>query len=386
MIGTRLPTIKKPTQLLKLYLARQYAKLYPKDLFVGVAGSVGKTTCVQACLAVLSQKYRTLTTKPNLDSLINIPTTLLRLTPKFKKVILEMGINCQEEMDFYLSLIQPKTVIVTKISYTKNEYLGGIDEIVEEESKLVKQLDFDGVAILNFDDPYCKKLAKETTGQIIYFGTDPRSCTVWAGNIKLEDFRTIFELNLGVERVRVNLPLLGSHQVYPVLAAAALGVVNHIPLTKIKLALESLEVLEHTMQMVVGPNGSIILDDTVNCSPADVDGAIDTLLQVSARRRILVLGEMRNLGEYSEVLHRQVAQKIFKEKIDLCFLGGGDAEIVASELKSLGFLDERVSNNLQSSQIVSRLLKTLGKGDVVLIKGARELRLDEVVKRIAKKN
>lgn len=384
-LKTKLTILKKPSQFLKIYLARHYAKLYSKDLFVGVGGSLGKTTCIQACEAVLSQKFKTLATQPNLDPALNIPLTLLRLTPKFKKVILEMGINYKEEMDFYLSLVQPKTVIVTKISYVNCADLGGIDEIVEEESKLIKQLDKSGIAILNFDDPYCKRLAKMCKGTVIYFGTDPENCTVWAGNIKVEEFSTTFELNLGVERVKVNLPLLGSHQVYPCLAAAALGIANDIPLTKIKLSLESLQGLEHRMQVVLGPNGSSILDDTINCSPACLDAAIDTLLQVSARRRILVLGQMPNLGKYSDFLHRQAAQKIFKEKIDLVFLGQGDAEIIATELKSLGFWEERISSNLQNAQIVSKLLKVLGKGDVVLIKGDRLLRLDEVVKRISKK-
>ena len=297
-----------------------------------------------------------------------------------------MGIDYKGEMDFYLSLVQPKTVIMTQISYVNCEDLGDIDEIVEEESKLIKQLDTSGVAILNFDDPQSKKLAKECQGSVIYYGSDPQNCTVWAGNIKIEDFRTSFELNLGVERVKVNLRLLGSHQVYSCLAAAALGIVNDIPLTKIKLSLESLQGLEHRMQVVLGPNGSTILDDTINCSPADLDAAIDTLLQVNARRRILVLGQMPNLGKYSDFLHRQAAQKIFKEKIDLVYLGQGDAEIIGEELKSLGFWEERISSNLQNSQIVSKLLKTLGKGDAVLIKGDRLLRLDEVVKRISKKS
>ena len=383
---TKLTIFKKPTQLLKIYLARYYAKLYSKDLFVGVGGSVGQTTCVQSCEAVLSQKFKTLATQPNLDPALNIPLTLLKLTPKFKKVILEMGIDYKGEMDFYLSLVQPKTVIMTQISYVNCEDLGDIDEIVEEESKLIKQLDTSGVAILNFDDPQSKKLAKECQGSVIYYGSDPQNCTVWAGNIKIEDFRTSFELNLGVERVKVNLRLLGSHQVYSCLAAAALGIVNDIPLTKIKLSLESLQGLEHRMQVVLGPNGSTILDDTINCSPADLDAAIDTLLQVNARRRILVLGQMPNLGKYSDFLHRQAAQKIFKEKIDLVYLGQGDTEIIAAELKSLGFWEERISSNLQNSQIVSKLLKTLGKGDAVLIKGDRLLRLDEVVKRISKKS
>lgn len=369
------------------FLAKQYAKLYSRDLFIGVAGSVGNTTCVEACKAVLSQKLNTITTPANLDPVLSIPKTILNLTPKIKKVILDMGIKSKGEVDFYLSLVKPKTMVFTKIDYAHSENLGDLNEILEEMGKLIGQLPVDGVAILNWDDPNSKKLADLCKGTVVYYGTDPQNCTVWAGNIKIEDFKTSFELNLGVERVKVNYKLLGPYQVYPALAAATLGVVNNTTLTKIKLALELVEPLEHQMQILAGPNGSIILDDSYNsCSPTAVDSAIETLLSVSARRRVLVLGEMRGLGKYSENLHRQVAQKIYKEKIDLVFLGQGDAQIIDSELKSLGFWEEKLQGNLQNSQLVNKLLKILGKGDVCLIKGAREVRLDEVVKRITKKS
>lgn len=375
---------KKPTHLFKIYLARQYAKFYPRELFTLVTGSLGKTTCVTACLAVLSAKYNTLSTK--LDStLLDIPETLLKISPKTKKVILEMGIENIGEMDFYLSLVQPNTAIVTRITHDFSEYLGGLDKIIEETGKLISKLDSKGVAILNFDDPSSKKLAKDCKGTVVFFGTNPDNCLVWAGNIKIENYRTTFELNLGVERVKVNLQLCGLHQIYPCLSAAALGVVNNIPLTKIKLALESITPLEHRMQVLLGANDSIVLDDTTNSSPAALEGAIDTLLQISARRRILVLGEMRNLGSYSDDLHRQLAAKIFKEKIDLIFLGQGISQVLTDELKDLGFWEERMESNLQNSQIVSKLLKILRKGDLVLIKGAYATRLDEVVKRISKK-
>lgn len=366
-------------------MAKQYAKLYRSEMFIGVTGSVGKTTCVQACTAVLSQKYKTIATKPNLDPILNIPSTLLKLNPTVKKVILEMGVEYKGEMDFYLSLVRPKTVIVTKIAYAHSEYLGGIDEVLQEKGKLVESLDKNGLAILNWDDSNSKKLAENCKGTVVYYGTDSENCTVWAGNIKIENFATTFELNLGVERVKVNLALLGLHQVYPALAAAALGVMCRIPLTRIKLALESIRQSEHRLQALSGPNGSVLLDDTYNSSPSAVDSAIDTLLAIPARRRIIVLGEMRELGKYSEQLHRQVAQRIYKEKLDFVFLGQGETEFIADELTSLGFWEERLAYNLQNSQLVSRLLKTLGKGDVCLIKGSRAVRLDEVVKRIAKK-
>lgn len=382
---TKISPLKKPLHLLRIYLAKQYAKLYDRERFIGVTGSVGKTTAVLASAAVLSQKYKVITTKPNLDPILNIPNTLLRMTPNIKRCILEMGIEYPGEMDFYLSLIRPKVAIVSKISYAHSQFLGDISDIASEKGKLVGQLPTDGVAILNWDDLETRKLSQKCKGSVVFFGTDEQNCNVWAGNIRIEDFKTTFELNLGVERVKINYKLLGKHQVYPALAAAALGIVYDIPLTKIKLALESVEPFEHRMQSVPGPSGSVILDDTYNCSPAALEEALETLLQVPGRRRVVVLGEMRELGRYSESLHREVARKIYKEKIDMVFLGGGDANFIADELKSLGFLDERIETNLQNSQIVSKLLKSLGKGDVCLIKGSRAIRLDEVVKRIAKK-
>lgn len=382
---TKIPLFKKPFHLLRIYLAKQYANLYPAETFVGVTGSVGKTTCVAACKAVLSQKYKTIATQPNLDPVLNIPSTLLKLNPSIKKAVLEMGIEYKGEMDFYLSLVKPKIAIVTKIAFVHAEYLGTLDEILQEKGKLVESLDENGVAILNYDDVNSRKLAENCKGNVLYYGMDPGNCMIWAGNPKIENFATTFELNMGVERVKVNYKLLGLHQVYPALAAATLGVVCAIPLTKIKIALEALEPSEHRLQAVHGPNGSVLLDDTYNSSPTALEGAIDTLLAIPARRRFLVLGEMRELGQYAEQLHRQIAQKIYKEKLDFVFLGQGDTQIIANELKNLGFWEERLETNLQNSQMVSKLLKILGKGDVCLIKGSRAVRLDEVVKRIARK-
>lgn len=382
---TRIAPYKKPLHLMRIFLARQYAKLYDRKKFIGVTGSVGKTTCVSACKAVLAQKFKVITTKPNLDPILNIPTTILQMSPKIQKCVLEMGIEYPGEMDFYLSLIRPKIAIVTRIAYAHSQFLGDISGIANEKGKLLEQLPVDGVAILNWDDLETRKLSEKCKGNIVYFGTDPQNCNIWAGNLKIENFRTIFELNLGVERVKVEYKLLGKHNVYPALAAAALGVVYDIPLTKIKLALETIEPFEHRMQPMAGPSGSIIIDDTYNSSPSSCEEAIDTLLQFPARRRVVVLGEMRELGEYSDALHREIARKLYKDKIDLVFLGTGETHAIADELRSLGILDERVEADLQNPKIVAKLLKTLGKGDVCLIKGSRATRLDEVVKRIAKK-
>lgn len=370
---------------MRIQLARQYARFFPRDIFIGITGTVGKTTATQACVSVLSEKYTTLSTILNLDPVLNIPITLLKIKPRYKKVILEMGVEYPGEMDFYLSLVRPKVAIITRISYQHSEFLGDIERIFQEKAKLVQQLPKDGIAILNVDDAMVTRMADLTEAQVVYFGKDAKKATVWADTIRIENLKTVFGLNYGVERVEVQYPLLGEHQIYPALAAAALGISENLSLMKIKKGLEKITQPEHRLQPVLGPNGSLILDDTYNAAPISVEAAIDTLMQIPSRRSVLVLGEMRELGDFTDEMHRQIAQKVYKEKIDFVLLGQGDALIIEDELKKLGFPEDRLISNLQNSQIVSHLLQFLGKGDVCLVKGARAVRLDEVVKRVAKK-
>ncbi len=389
--STRSPTskakihpLKKPFHLLRIELARQFVKFFPRSMFIAVTGSVGKTTTVVAVKSVLNQKYQVIATAPNLDPVLNIPITILKINPKLKKVILEMGVEYLGEMDFYLSLVNPATVIVTALGYQHSEFLGNLTAIAQEKGKLVEQLPKDGVAILNYDDINVRKMAEKTEAEVIFFGTDKKNCQVWADNIKILDFKTTFGINYGVERVKIEYQLLGEHQIYSALAAAALGLEEGMSLTTIKNGLEKVKPQEHRLELLSGFNGSLILDDSYNGSPLSVEAAIDTLQRLPARRRILVLGETKQLGEFSESMHRKIAQKIFKERIDQVFLGTGETKIISDELKSLGFPIERLEVNLQNPQIVSKLLKVLSKGDTCLVKGSRSLRLDEIVKRITR--
>lgn len=375
---------KKPAHLIRFFLAKNFAKLYPRSIFIGITGSVGKTTTKELCFSVLSQKFKTLASKENIDPIFNIPATLLRLKPNVKKVILEMGIEYPGEMEFYLSLVQPATAIITRISFAHSQFLGDINKISQEKGLLVRQLPPDGFAILNWDDIYTRRLAKETKAQVIFYGTEGKNCDVWASNSKVEERGTHFELNYGVERVEVFLKLLGRHFVYPALAAASLGISCNISLINIKKGLEKVEPVKHRLQLLEGLGGWQVLDDTYNSSPAALEEALNVLNELPARRRIVVLGEMKELGIFSEELHRQIAQKIYKDKVDLVLLGGGDARFLADELIKLGFMPERLEINLSNSQIVSKILKITASGDLILVKGSRAVKLDEVAQRITK--
>ncbi|KKR81433.1 MAG: UDP-N-acetylmuramoyl-tripeptide-D-alanyl-D-alanine ligase [Candidatus Daviesbacteria bacterium GW2011_GWA1_41_61] len=383
-VWNNLKAYKKPAHLARFFLARNLAKLYPRSSFIGITGSVGKTTTKETCLSVLAEKFKVVATRENFDPIFNIPATILRMRPNTQKAILEMGIEYPGEMNFYLSLVKPATAVVTRISFAHSQFLGDINQILEEKGKLIRQLPKDGFAILNWDDLNVRKLAKDTEAKVIFFGTDPQSCNFWASNIRLENGLTRFELNYGVERVEIFLNLLGKHFVYSALAAAALGVSLGMNLINIKKGLEKVASAPHRLQLLEGLNGCYVLDDTYNSSPVALEEALNVLNELSARRRIAVLGEMRELGVYSEQLHREIARKIYKDKIDYVFLGGGDVRFIGDELIKLGYLPEKIEVNLSNSQIVARILRTASKGDLILIKGSRAVKLDEVVARISK--
>lgn len=335
---------------------KHYVKFLPREKIVFVAGEVGKTTTVTSILAILSQKFKV--------------SPKFSLHPKIEKFIIEIENPCNTGLK-----IKPSTLVVTTVS----------EQTYPSLLELAMVVPRDGIVILNWDDPHTKKIGTQVSAQVLFYGTDGVNCHIWAGNPRLVNFQLTFELNHGVERVSINSKLLGIHQIYPMLAASALAISLKIPLLDIKKGLETIEVLNHRMQPLEGHNFSIILDDTYDATPASLFEAIETLNLISARRRIVVLGPMEGLGNLSEKYHRQAAQKIYKDKLDLVFLGGGDAKYIADELIRLGFIKERMQQNLSNNQIVSQLLKILAKGDVVLLKGARGVRLDEVVKRISKK-
>lgn len=385
-IWNNIKSFKKPVHLARFFVAKHFANLFPRSVFIGITGSVSKTSTTVSCFHVLLEKYPTIATDINLDSILNIPITILKTRSKTKKVILEMGVEYPGEMDFYLSLVHPATAIITKISYAHSEFLGNIEEILEEKAPLVRQLPKNGFAILNFDDPYCRRLAKETEAQIIYFGTDNQKCDIWVSNVRLEDGQTKFELNYGVERVEVIFKSLGRHMVYPAMAAAALGISCNMNLIQIKKGLEKVKPIQHRLQLLEGINDFNVIDDTHNSSPAAVEEALNVLNELPAKKRIAVLGEMKELGKYSESLHRGIAQKIYKDKVDLVLLGSGDAVFIADELLKLGFPSERIDANLSNTQLVSRIIRYAGKGDIVLVKGSHAVKLDEVVQRITKQN
>lgn len=368
-------TTSKKSNPIELFLAKQFLKFSSPSNFIAILGDVGKTTTLNACVQVLTEKFACLTNQET-----SLSKMILKSKAKNNKSLVEISYENLSEPDL-LQKVKVETTLITRLTpYSQ-----------DKTAQILKSFDQKGLVISNYDDILSRKLAQNLSGQSFFYGTDYKNCSIWAGNIKVNNFHTKFELNYGVERVEIRTELLGVYQIYALLAAAALGLNYGIPLIKIKKAIENVKIQDHHLQPIVGHNDSIILDDTYDATAETVDAALDTLNQLSARRRILVLGELKinnkdHLASKSdkEKTYRELASKIYKDKIDLVLLLKGETQIVFDELNKLGFIPDRMQSDLQNPQIVSNLLKILSRGDIVLITGSSNLRLDEVVKKVAK--
>lgn len=382
--------LKRQAYALKIYLVRQYSRLVSPSKVIAVAGTLGKTTTVAFLESILSLKMNLPKTQvkglqTSLDSFLDLSDLVFKIGPKVQKALVELDPKNVKEVDGLKQFIRYNCLLITQFSDLKENFPDTSDKVAEALEELVRLLPVSGTLILNWEDSQVRRFADKFIGEgIVFFGFDEKNCHVWASNLRIENLQTVFELNYGVERVEVRSNLLGFHQVISALAAAAAAINLGFSLISVKKGIERVESLPGRMQVINGLNNSIIVDDTYDGEIKGFMEALQTINLIPARRRIIVLGEMSADIKASERAHTSIAREIYSNKIDLVLLGSGQAKYVEEELTKLGFIRERMMSGLQNPGIVSNLIKILGKGDVVLIKGHPNLKYSEVVKKITK--
>lgn len=382
--------LKKRAYAVKLYMAKQYAKMVPSSKIIAVTGTLGKSTAVSLLYSILTPrmvlpKVENPALQNSVENFLSLADRVFKVSPKIQKAILELDPKTPSEVDNLREFIKFQTLAITHFSELKETFPDESEKVAAAYEELIRLLDNNGNLILNWEDASVRRFGDKFSGSnIIFFGLDNKNCHVWASNLRIENYQTLFELNYGVERVEVRSNLLGFHQVIPILTASAIAINLGFSLISIKKGIEKLESLEGRMEVVTGINNSIIIDDTYDGETKAFSEALETLNLIPARRRIVVLGEMSADYKTSEKIHTLIAREIYSNKIDLVLLGGGQTKFIEAELNKLGFIPERMLSGLQNPAIVANLIKILGKGDVVLIKGHPNLRFSEIVKKVSK--
>jgi len=373
---------KRPYHLIRAKIAKFWIKRFPKVEVIGVTGSVGKTTTKEAIAQVLSAKFNVLKTIENFDPLFNIPKTLLKVGSGTQKVILEMGVEHPGEMDFYLSLVKPKTGVVTQIFLAHTAFLGDINGILAEKGKLLEVLPKDGWAILNWDDENVRKLAKRTRAKVFWYGTSSKECDLWVEEFSQGFSGSKFTLCTNQGKEEVKWRLIGEHNTVSALASASVGLVSGLKLKEICQSLSKFEPQKSRVEVKRGVKSTILLDDCYNASPLSTEMSLKTLKDLAkGRRKVAVLGDMLELGAFSESAHRELGEEVLKNKIDLLFCVGENSKFTYEVVSKV--LGERSSWTENIYGLAQKVKQEIQKNDVVLVKGSRAVHLEKIVKELA---
>ena len=348
---------------------------------IGITGSVGKTSTKELVWTVLSRQFNTLRSGGNLNNEIGLPLTLLQIRPEHKQVVLEMGTYARGEIARLCELARPVVGVVTNVGPVHLERLGSIEAIAQAKAELVEALPPDGVAILNYDEPLVRQMAAGCKAHVMFYGLDSQA-DLWADEIESEGIEGIsFQMHYNGENLHVHVPLLGRHSVHTVLRATAVGLAEEMTWDDILAGLQD-QRAQIRLVAVPGPQGSTLLDDTYNASPASTIAALNLLAELGGRK-IAVLGDMLELGSYEEEGHRLVGRRAM-DVADILIAVGPRGRIIGEEALSLGMDPDRVCLCDDNQAVIECVLATIQPGDYVLIKGSRGMQMEEIVAAMAK--
>ena len=347
---------------------------------IGITGSAGKTTTKEAVAAVLSARLQVLKSRGNLNNHYGLPLQLLRLQPEHEVAVIEMGMSAAGEIAALCRIAAPDWGVVTNVGHAHAEFFAdGIAGIARAKYELIEALPQHGVAFLNCDDPYVGQFGRDFQGKVIYFGrgpcADPRAEAVQS----LGAEGLSLQVRAGEQHAQLHLHLPGSHNAANALAAIAVGLEADIPLEECCRALETLQP-EDKRGQVLALRGAAILNDAYNSNPEALQSMIATLAGMPAQRRILIAGEMLELGSDAPALHAACGKAAAKAGINIVLGVRGLARHIVEAARQSGveaiFLDTPEAAG-------TWLRDHLQQGDAVLLKASRGVRLERALDALA---
>jgi UDP-N-acetylmuramoyl-tripeptide--D-alanyl-D-alanine ligase len=351
---------------------------------LAITGSNGKTTTKEMLAAILAASggaAGVLKTRVNLNNLIGVPLTLLRLTGEERHAVVEMGMNAPGEIWRLTEIADPDVGVITNVAPAHLEGVGSIAGVARAKGELFACMRPDATAIVNADDPHVVALGAAFSGRVVRFSA------LDGGDVRAEDVRTdahgaaAFRLHIGAASIDVHLRIAGRHNVANALAAAAAAHAVGVGIEAIAAGLGAALPVGSRMRVCALPTGVTILDDSYNANPASVAAALRSLREAPAARRIAVLGDMLELGPAAADLHREIGRLASSLGIDALYLFGEYAAATAAGVRDGGGLPPEAVHCLPThAAIAEAIATTVRPGDWVLVKGSRGQRMEEVVR------
>ncbi len=358
---------------------------YKRELYnipvIQVTGSVGKTSTRDIIANVVRTKYKTLQTEGNLNNHIGLPTTLLKLK-NHEAVVVESGMNHLGEISYLGKITKPTIAVITNVGTAHIGLLGSRENILKAKLEILENLKPGGTVVINNDNDMLNKWAKEDKTYKKYtFGIDEAS-DVMAYNIKIGSDSSTYNVKINNEEYTVTVPVSGKHFVYNSLCAIAIGNLLGIEPENIIKGIASFTLTKNRMEVVKIKDNVTVINDAYNASYDSMKPALEYLQELPAKRKIAVLGDMFELGEFSEEIHKKVGIEVVTHKIDMLVTVGKLAKYIAEEAKYLRMPEENIISLETTEEASAYLNNILQKDDAVLLKAAHGMHFSEILKLI----
>ena len=367
-------------------LARRACEIWrkrgPDRRIAAVAGSIGKTTTKEILAALVGARLRVLKTKGNLNNEYGLPLTLLKLGDEYEAAVVEMGMSHSGELALLARMASPEVGVITRVAVEHLEFFSSIEEIALAERELIENLAWpDSTAVLNADDDRVARFAEVARGRVIRFGTAP-SAEFRAEAIEERGLDgSSFDFIAPQGRARLDLPLIGRHNVMNALAALAAASVWGIGAEEARRVFPSLAPAEKRGEVARFEEGFAVINDSYNSSPTALSAVMGLLAATPGyQRRILAAGEMLELGKASGELHRECGRAAAAlKKVDWIFgVQGHAADLVRAAIEA-GHPEERAQFFENSSEAAKFLEQFVSPGDLLLVKGSRGVKMEKIL-------
>ncbi|MDD5355252.1 MAG: UDP-N-acetylmuramoyl-tripeptide--D-alanyl-D-alanine ligase [Candidatus Omnitrophica bacterium] len=355
-------------------LAKYYRRVNNVPL-IAVTGSVGKTTAKDIIAQVLSKRHEVLSNIGTHNNHIGVPQTIFRLNEKHNICVLELGTSRFGEISYLSGITRPDVAVITNIGASHLEFFKNLEGVFKEKKTIVGKLKGPRVVLLNGDDVFLRNLKLPSGFKVFYFG-QKEPCDFMASDIAVENNAVVFSFNKK-HKFRVNT--LGKFNIYNVLAGIACGLIFGLSIEDIKESLNNFKFPDKRLNKINCPRFSII-DDTYNSNPLSLRNAIESLIEIKAGgRKILVMGDMLELGKESVDLHRQIGSFVAEKPIDIFVTFGKLSKSAAQAAKAKSGNKQGIFIFDSKPELINFLKDKIQPGDAVLIKGSRRLRMEEIV-------
>lgn len=347
---------------------------------VAITGSTGKTTTKDLTAAALTSLGAVQKTSANFNNEIGVPLTLLGINENHKAAVVEIGMRGLGQIENLAKYVQPTIGIVTNVNETHIEILGSIENIAKAKSELVQAIPEGGTVILNADDKNVlamKNLAKPNV-KILTYGIE-NSADLTAENIFINSFATEFDLKYKNKIYPISIPVIGRHNVLNAMAAIAAGLTLNLPVEEIKKGFSTLVTTKARFE-IIRRDGYTLINDAYNASPASMRASIQAVNEIYDGRKIAVLGDMLELGEISEKVHRDVGEEVAKNNFDILITIGELGKFIAAGAEGAGL--KNVFTTSTHGECAKKILSLAQDGDTILFKASHGMHMEKIIELI----